>query len=54
MKQLYVKMDFEGVDLSSQLWFKQLMVSFRMLYTVGYSLSFFTLLTALIILLSFR
>ncbi|XP_037611731.1 glucagon receptor-like [Sebastes umbrosus] len=39
---------------SQELWFKQLMVSFRMLYTVGYSLSLFTLVTALIILLSFR
>uniref|UniRef100_A0A8D3C4H3 Glucagon receptor-like n=1 Tax=Scophthalmus maximus TaxID=52904 RepID=A0A8D3C4H3_SCOMX len=43
-----------SVDLYLQLWFKQLMVSFRMLYTVGYSLSLFTLITALIILLSFR
>lgn len=40
--------------LSLQLWFKQLMVNFRKLYTVGYSLSLFTLTTALIILLSFR
>ncbi|CAJ1080872.1 glucagon-like peptide 1 receptor [Xyrichtys novacula] len=40
--------------MSQELWFKQLMVSFRMLYTVGYSLSLFTLITALIILLSFR
>uniref|UniRef100_A0A8C2XPS2 Gastric inhibitory polypeptide receptor n=1 Tax=Cyclopterus lumpus TaxID=8103 RepID=A0A8C2XPS2_CYCLU len=39
---------------SQELWFKQLMVSFRMLYTAGYSLSLFTLVTALIILLSFR
>ncbi|KAI3365641.1 hypothetical protein L3Q82_010722 [Scortum barcoo] len=39
---------------SQELWFKQLMVSFRMIYTVGYSLSLFTLTTALIILLSFR
>ncbi|XP_041819328.1 glucagon receptor-like [Chelmon rostratus] len=39
---------------SQELWFKQLMVSFRMLYTVGYSLSLLTLTTALIILLSFR
>ncbi|XP_042364489.1 glucagon receptor-like [Plectropomus leopardus] len=39
---------------SQELWFKELMVSFRMLYTVGYSLSLFTLVTALIILLSFR
>nr|XP_043870265.1 glucagon receptor-like isoform X2 [Solea senegalensis] len=39
---------------SQELWVKQLMVSFRMLYTVGYSLSLFTLITALIILLSFR
>uniref|UniRef100_A0A8C2XPS8 Glucagon receptor n=1 Tax=Cyclopterus lumpus TaxID=8103 RepID=A0A8C2XPS8_CYCLU len=45
---------FPKNDLSSQLWFKQLMVSFRMLYTAGYSLSLFTLVTALIILLSFR
>lgn len=43
-----------GGDLSSQLWVKQLMVSFRMLYTAGYSLSLFTLVTALIVLLSFR
>uniref|UniRef100_A0A3Q1IMQ7 Glucagon receptor-like n=1 Tax=Anabas testudineus TaxID=64144 RepID=A0A3Q1IMQ7_ANATE len=39
---------------SQELWFKQLMVSFRMLYTVGYSLSLFTLVMALIILFSFR
>ncbi|KAG7227757.1 hypothetical protein INR49_013551 [Caranx melampygus] len=39
---------------SQELWFKQLMVSFKMVYTVGYSLSLFTLTTALIILLSFR
>ncbi|XP_039472619.1 glucagon receptor-like [Oreochromis aureus] len=39
---------------SQELWFKQLMVSFKMLYTVGYSLSLFTLITALIVLLSFR
>ncbi|KAM7370932.1 hypothetical protein PAMP_010441 [Pampus punctatissimus] len=39
---------------SQELWLKQLMVSFRMLYTVGYSLSLFTLITALIILLGFR
>ncbi|XP_053270345.1 glucagon receptor [Pleuronectes platessa] len=40
--------------VSQELWFKQLMVNFRNLYTVGYSLSLFTLITALIILLSFR
>ncbi|XP_029977782.1 glucagon receptor-like [Sphaeramia orbicularis] len=39
---------------AQELWFKQLMVRFRILYTVGYSLSLFTLITALIILLSFR
>ncbi|KAM8729385.1 glucagon receptor-like [Acanthopagrus schlegelii] len=39
---------------SQELWFKQMMVSFRTLYTVGYSLSLFTLTTALIILLGFR
>ncbi|XP_042254106.1 glucagon receptor-like [Thunnus albacares] len=39
---------------SQELWFKQLMVSFRMLYTVGYSLSLFMLIMAVIILLSFR
>nr|XP_029484612.1 glucagon receptor-like [Oncorhynchus nerka] len=39
---------------SQELWFKQLMVSFRMLYTVGYTLSLFTLVSALIILLSIR
>lgn len=40
--------------MSLQLWFKQLMVNFRKLYTAGYSLSLLTLTTALIILLSFR
>ncbi|KAM9424060.1 glucagon receptor-like [Pholidichthys leucotaenia] len=39
---------------SQELWLKQLMENFRMLYTVGYSLSLFTLIMALIILLSFR
>ncbi|KAI4807352.1 hypothetical protein KUCAC02_027164 [Chaenocephalus aceratus] len=39
---------------SQELWFKQLMLSFRMLYTFGYSLSLFTLITALIILMSLR
>ncbi|KAG7492057.1 hypothetical protein MATL_G00010260 [Megalops atlanticus] len=39
---------------SQELWFKQIMVSFRMLYTVGYSLSFLTLVSALIILLGLR
>ncbi|XP_051795608.1 glucagon receptor-like isoform X1 [Acanthochromis polyacanthus] len=39
---------------SQELWFKQLMVTFRMLYTVGYSLSLSTLIMALIILLSCR
>lgn len=42
------------MDLSSQLWHKQLMASFRTFYTVGYSLSLCTLLLALIVLLSFR
>lgn len=51
-----MKSDFQVTDVgfSSQLWFKQLMVTFRMFYTVGYSLSLFTLVTALIVLLSFR
>uniref|UniRef100_A0A674MAI5 Glucagon receptor b n=1 Tax=Takifugu rubripes TaxID=31033 RepID=A0A674MAI5_TAKRU len=40
--------------LSLQLWFKQMMVNFRMVYTVGYSISLLTLSTALVILLSFR
>ncbi|KAM9716314.1 glucagon receptor-like [Menidia menidia] len=40
--------------VSQELWFEKLMVSFRMLYTVGYSLSLSTLSLALIILLSFR
>ncbi|XP_076007830.1 glucagon receptor-like [Genypterus blacodes] len=45
----------EEKEAASQvLWFKQLMVSFRTIYTVGYSLSLFTLTTALIILLSIR
>ncbi|XP_015230586.1 PREDICTED: glucagon receptor-like [Cyprinodon variegatus] len=39
---------------SQELWLKQLMVGFRTLYTVGYSLSLSTLLLALIIILSFR
>ncbi|KAG7459779.1 hypothetical protein MATL_G00214290 [Megalops atlanticus] len=39
---------------SQELWFKQMMVSFRMLYTVGYSLSLFTLVSALVILLGIR
>ncbi|XP_056433552.1 glucagon receptor-like [Gadus chalcogrammus] len=39
---------------SQELWYKELMVSFRMLYTVGYSLSLSTLTMALLILLSFR
>uniref|UniRef100_A0A3Q2C7Z0 Glucagon receptor-like n=1 Tax=Cyprinodon variegatus TaxID=28743 RepID=A0A3Q2C7Z0_CYPVA len=43
---------FRSVDLC--LWLKQLMVGFRTLYTVGYSLSLSTLLLALIIILSFR
>lgn len=45
---------FIHVFMSLQLWFKQLMVNFRKLYTAGYSLSLLTLVTALIILLSFR
>ncbi|XP_028264571.1 glucagon receptor-like [Parambassis ranga] len=44
----------ENEVASKELWFKQLLVRFRMLYTVGYSLSLFTLVTALIILLSLR
>ncbi|XP_023805558.1 glucagon receptor-like [Oryzias latipes] len=40
--------------VSSEIWFKQLLVSFRMLYTVGYSMSLSTLSIALIILLSIR
>ncbi|XP_029706742.1 glucagon receptor-like isoform X3 [Takifugu rubripes] len=39
---------------SHELWFKQMMVNFRMVYTVGYSISLLTLSTALVILLSFR
>ncbi|XP_061564088.1 glucagon receptor-like [Cololabis saira] len=39
---------------SQELWFKQLLVSFRTLYTVGYSSSLATLTIALSILLSFR
>ncbi|XP_007576730.1 glucagon receptor-like [Poecilia formosa] len=39
---------------SQELWAKQLMVGFRTLYTVGYSLSLSTLIMALIIVLSFR
>ncbi|XP_028989917.1 glucagon receptor-like isoform X2 [Betta splendens] len=39
---------------SQELWFKQLMVSFRVLYTVGYSLSLLSLTMALIILLGVR
>ncbi|KAJ7984500.1 hypothetical protein DPEC_G00355460 [Dallia pectoralis] len=35
-------------------WFKELMVSFKTLYTVGYTLSLFALVSALIILLSIR
>ncbi|CAB1312291.1 unnamed protein product, partial [Coregonus sp. 'balchen'] len=47
--------DKEEQEVTSQeLWFKQLMVSFRMLYTVGYTLSLFTLVSAVIILLSIR
>lgn len=45
---------FIYLSLSLQLWFKQLMVNFRKLYTAGYSLSLLLLVTALIILLSFR
>uniref|UniRef100_A0AAV2LA40 Glucagon receptor n=1 Tax=Knipowitschia caucasica TaxID=637954 RepID=A0AAV2LA40_KNICA len=45
----------EETEVTAQeLWINQLMVSFRTLYTVGYSLSLFTLTMALIILLSFR
>ncbi|XP_046888639.1 glucagon receptor-like [Hypomesus transpacificus] len=39
---------------SYELWFKQLMVSFKTLYTVGYTLSLCTLISALIILLGIR
>ncbi|MBN3320098.1 GLR protein, partial [Atractosteus spatula] len=39
---------------SEEVWYKQLMVSFKVLYTVGYSLSLFTLISALVILLGFR
>ncbi|XP_037546751.1 glucagon receptor-like [Nematolebias whitei] len=39
---------------SQELWHKQLMVSFRTLYTVGYCTSLCTLTLALVILLSFR
>ncbi|KAM4716266.1 glucagon receptor-like [Anableps anableps] len=39
---------------SQELWVKQLMVGFRTLYTVGYSLSLSTLIMALVIVLSFR
>ncbi|XP_057682250.1 glucagon receptor-like [Corythoichthys intestinalis] len=39
---------------SQEMWFQKMMLSFRMLYTVGYSLSLFSLVTALVILLSFR
>ncbi|XP_049615400.1 glucagon receptor isoform X1 [Syngnathus scovelli] len=39
---------------SQEMWLKKMMLSFRTLYTVGYSLSFLTLVTALVILLSFR
>ncbi|XP_041938810.1 glucagon receptor-like [Alosa sapidissima] len=37
-----------------ELWLKQVMLSFRILYTVGYTLSLLSLLSALIILLSIR
>ncbi|KAG9349881.1 hypothetical protein JZ751_026234, partial [Albula glossodonta] len=40
--------------VSQELWFKQMMVSFRILYTIGHTLSLFTLVTALIILLGLR
>ncbi|XP_077359592.1 glucagon receptor-like [Festucalex cinctus] len=39
---------------SQEMWLKKIMVSFRTLYTVGYALSLLTLVTALVILLSFR
>ncbi|KAM9773460.1 glucagon receptor-like isoform 4-T4 [Syngnathus typhle] len=39
---------------SQEMWLKKMMLSFRTLYTVGYSLSLLTLVTALVILLSFR
>ncbi|XP_061666468.1 glucagon receptor-like [Syngnathoides biaculeatus] len=39
---------------SREMWIKKMMLSFRTLYTVGYSLSLFTLVTALVVLLSFR
>ncbi|XP_061611570.1 glucagon receptor-like [Phyllopteryx taeniolatus] len=39
---------------SQEMWIQKMMLSFRTLYTVGYSLSLFSLVTALVILLSFR
>ncbi|KAM8876560.1 glucagon receptor-like [Synchiropus picturatus] len=39
---------------SNELWFKEVLVNFKVLYTVGYSLSLITLASALIVLLSFR
>ncbi|MBN3306409.1 GLR protein, partial [Amia calva] len=36
------------------IWHKQLMVSFKVIYTVGYSLSLFTLISALMVLLGLR
>ncbi|KAL2078257.1 hypothetical protein ACEWY4_025942 [Coilia grayii] len=39
---------------TEELWIKQVMLSFRILYTVGYTLSLLSLLSALIILLSIR
>ncbi|XP_068161697.1 glucagon receptor-like isoform X2 [Antennarius striatus] len=45
----------EEEEVATQdMWFKQVMVSFKMLYTVGYSLSLSALIIALIILLSLR
>uniref|UniRef100_A0A8C5EJ69 Glucagon receptor-like n=1 Tax=Gouania willdenowi TaxID=441366 RepID=A0A8C5EJ69_GOUWI len=42
------------IFFSPQMWIQQMMLTFRVLYTVGYSVSLATLVTALIILLSFR
>ncbi|XP_030626043.1 glucagon receptor-like [Chanos chanos] len=39
---------------TQELWFKQVLLSFRMLYTVGYTLSLISLISALAILLSIR
>ncbi|XP_028332501.1 glucagon receptor-like [Gouania willdenowi] len=44
----------EKLVTSQEMWIQQMMLTFRVLYTVGYSVSLATLVTALIILLSFR